>query len=49
MCSIVYEPCDDNSFKIGPSILGGGGGSAAAILAGNKFQSKEKEYNKYHL
>ncbi|XP_054267082.1 uncharacterized protein LOC128989235 [Macrosteles quadrilineatus] len=21
VCSIVYEPCDDNSFKIGPSIL----------------------------
>lgn len=24
MCSIVYEPCDENSFKIGPPIGGGG-------------------------
>jgi hypothetical protein len=23
MCSIVYEPCDENSFKIGPPILSG--------------------------
>lgn len=23
MCSIVYEPCDENSFKIGPPMLSG--------------------------
>lgn len=23
MCSIAYEPCDENSFKIGPPVLSG--------------------------
>jgi len=23
MCSIAYEPCDENSFKIGPPIFSG--------------------------
>jgi hypothetical protein len=26
MCSIAYEPCDENSFKIGPPVLSGENG-----------------------
>ncbi|XP_014282588.1 uncharacterized protein [Halyomorpha halys] len=38
MCSIVYEPCDENSFKIGPPIGGGddmGSGDGAMMSMGN--------------
>jgi hypothetical protein len=28
MCSIAYEPCDENSFKIGPPVFSGENGTS---------------------
>ncbi|XP_050420689.1 uncharacterized protein LOC126833408 [Adelges cooleyi] len=45
MCSIVYEPCDENSFKIGPPITedssvegSGDGGGGSQVLSLNAFR-----------
>lgn len=37
MCSIAYEPCDENSFKIGPPILSGKRGQPFLIAIGNQI------------